>query len=309
MPDALTSTANRTPVAGVPGSTSTGANNVVANAAPTAPATGQAMPEHSFPAKPGDTIWAQVRGQMDKAGMFAGMDPKAKDVAIGEMVKNAKVYNAKGEEIKDKNLIFAGKNYRIVFPGVQPPQPATTGTGDAFRPNGGGTPTPPAGGGTPTTGGAAPAGRSGQVAAGIAQQAATWNYDFALQEKGRTFQEGLDNADNFDKTRLGVCTDIAFKAAKMFEQQGIDARVVGGKAIDSNGKSVNHAWVEYMGEDGKFHRFDPTNAASSKNPNSALTPEDDGFTYLEVSEMMDDVNKDGAWELYMKNRSNQLITA
>lgn len=106
------------------------------------------------------------------------------------------------------------------------------------------------------------------VAKKIAKHATHWHYD---NTGGKTWQQTLANEDRFDRTKSGVCTDMALQAAQEFERKGVDARVKFGHT--SRG---NHAWVQYR-DDGKWKMFDPTAAACTKNAKTAITPRDNGL--------------------------------
>lgn len=106
------------------------------------------------------------------------------------------------------------------------------------------------------------------VAQQIAQDATGWTYD---NTGGKTWSGTLANENRFDRTKSGVCTDMAAEAAQRFEDAGVNARVVFGKTDRGN-----HAWVEYQDASGQWKAFDPTAAACTKNAGAAITPMDNG---------------------------------
>jgi hypothetical protein len=120
-----------------------------------------------------------------------------------------------------------------------------------------------------------------KVAQSIAQEATSWTYDHTA---GKTFDQAVGNENNFDQSKSGICTDMAVEAAQRFEAAGIDARVVGGETDKGN-----HAWVEYKGADGEYHRFDPTAAATSKDASKAINTNDNGYNYGRTIETYNDV--------------------
>jgi hypothetical protein len=123
----------------------------------------------------------------------------------------------------------------------------------------------PSGAGAPGAGASDP----DAVANQIAQRAAGWNYDHS---GGKTWGQTLSNEGTFDGSKSGVCTDMALEAAQQFKDAGVNARVVFGQTDRGN-----HAWVEYQDKNGEWKAFDPTAAACTKDPASAITPMDNGL--------------------------------
>ncbi|AKQ66103.1 hypothetical protein A176_003015 [Myxococcus hansupus] len=115
-----------------------------------------------------------------------------------------------------------------------------------------------------------PSGKSADaVAQDIAKQATEWTYDYT---GGKSWDAAMKNAGTFDKTRAGVCVDMAIEAEQRFEKAGVDARVVFGKT----GRG-DHAWVEFKDDKGKYQAFDPTAAACTKKADDAITPYDNNL--------------------------------
>ncbi|TSC34153.1 transglutaminase-like domain-containing protein [Corallococcus sp. Z5C101001] len=116
-----------------------------------------------------------------------------------------------------------------------------------------------------------------QVAQDIAKEATTWKYDYT---GGKTWDAAMNNAQNFDTSKAGVCVDMAIEAEQRFEAQGVDAHVVFGKTAEGD-----HAWVEFKDDQGGWQAFDPTAAACTKKADDAITPYDGGpYHYQGVTE-------------------------
>ncbi|MDQ3263797.1 MAG: transglutaminase-like domain-containing protein, partial [Myxococcota bacterium] len=102
----------------------------------------------------------------------------------------------------------------------------------------------------------------------IANIAAGWNYQFKLSSVGSHDGWGLggDGAGN--------CVDMAEEAQTLFEQAGIESRIVDGTCDSSSGANgrIGHVWIEFKDpQTGQRTMFDPTGAALQHNPNGAFT--------------------------------------
>jgi hypothetical protein len=157
---------------------------------------------------------------------------------------------------------------------AQKPQPAPTpAPAPAPAPTQAQSTTPPAQGAKgPSNGKSADA-----VAQDIASDATKWTYDYT---GGKTWDAAMKNADTFDKTKAGVCVDMAIEAEQRFEQAGVEARVVFGKTAQGD-----HAWTEFKDDKGNWQAFDATAAACTKKADDAITPYDGGpYQYQGVTE-------------------------
>jgi Transglutaminase-like superfamily len=277
---------------------------------------GAGCPAREFQAQSGNTVWGQVRKSMEDAGLLNGLDPASRDAAIQKMVNEVRVLDASGKEIPNKNLIYAGAKYRLEFPGSAESSGATAASNptqqDQFQES---TPAlvPGLSGVTPNNGS-----KSRSVAEEIANEAATWSYASELEQRGRSMEEAVANEGGFAATERGVCTDMAFRAANLFQERGIDARVIGGLVRSTGGVAgaqttfapgqVQHAWVEFKGEDGQWHRFDPTVAAQKKSAQAAMAA-DGNPDYLLEAEILDDSNMNDEWKntIQVQLRSQALV--
>ena len=108
------------------------------------------------------------------------------------------------------------------------------------------------------------------VARTIAQNFAD-HYTYVNGEGKTVDQAKADNART-EATHQGLCADFAVEAAKEFEAQGVNARVVTGQVNGGH----EHAFVEYQDGQGQWQLFDPTAAACTQEPQTAVDPQGTG---------------------------------